>query len=78
MKERNEFRQTLFALFDGSVFRPEQPIEFAPNTRVRMTIETISTVEKHKSDSFLRVARSLKIKGPRDWSSRLEYYLYRK
>lgn len=63
--------QTLDATFDGSVFRPDQPIELEPNTRVRITIET-TPVSEHQPESFLRVARSLNIAGPRDWSSRLD------
>ena len=67
--------QTLDAVFDGTVFRPDQPIELEPNTRVRITIEPSPTSEKN-SESFLRVARSLNLDGPPDWSSRLDDYLY--
>lgn len=67
--------QTLDATFDGTVFRPDQPIELEPNTRVRITIEPTVTSEE-RSESFLRVARSLNLDGPRDWSSRLDDYLY--
>jgi predicted DNA-binding antitoxin AbrB/MazE fold protein len=67
--------QTLEAIFDGSVFRPDQPIELEPNTRVRITIERATASEK-ESESFLNVARSLNLDGPRDWSSRLDEYLY--
>ena len=67
--------QTLDAIFDGNVFRPDQPIQLEPNTRVRITIEPTATTEKN-SQSFLRVARSLNIEGPRDWSTRLDDYLY--
>lgn len=66
--------QTFDATFDGNVFRLDQPIELAPNTRVRITIEPITTSEKN-SESFLRVARSLNIEGPHDWSTRLDNYL---
>ena len=62
--------QTLEATFDGNVFRPDGPVELKPNTRVRITIEPAETSE-HKPESFLRVARSLKLQGPPDWSSRL-------
>ena len=78
MKVPNEIPQMLYALFDGTVFRPEQPVELAPNTRVHITFEPTPTINDHKSESFLRVARSLNISGPRDWSSHLDYYLYRK
>ena len=67
--------QTLEATFDGSVFRPDQPIELEPNTRVRITIEPATTSEK-EPESFLLVAQSLNLEGPRDWSSRLDEYLY--
>jgi len=67
--------QTLDAIFDGSVFRPDEPIELEPNTRVRITIEANPTSEQ-RSESFLRVARSLNLDGPPDWSSRLDDYLY--
>jgi predicted DNA-binding antitoxin AbrB/MazE fold protein len=67
--------QTLDAVFDGSVFRPDQPIELEPNTRVRITIEPTPTSER-EPQSFLQVARSLNLEGPRDWSSRLDDYLY--
>jgi len=67
--------QTLDAIFDGNVFRPDRPIELEPNTRVRITIEPSPTKERN-SESFLRVARSLNIEGPSDWSSRLDDYLY--
>jgi len=43
-------------------------------TRVRITIEPILTSQK-KSESFLHVARSLNLEGPRNWSTRLDDYL---
>jgi predicted DNA-binding antitoxin AbrB/MazE fold protein len=67
--------QTLDAVFDGSVFRPDQPIELEPNTRVRITIEPAPTLAQ-EPESFLRVAQSLNLDGPPDWSSRLDEYLY--
>ena len=67
--------QTLDAVFDGNVFRPDHPIELEPNTRVRITIEPAADLEQ-KSESLLSVARSLNLEGPPDWSSRLDEYLY--
>lgn len=67
--------QTLDAVFDGNVFRPDGPIQLEPNTRVRITIEP-ALASAQESESFLRVARSLNLDGPRDWSSRLDEYLY--
>lgn len=65
---------TLYAMFDGEVLRPDQPLQIAPNTRVRLTIET-EPVQKRPA-SFLRTARSMKVDGPPDWSARLDDYLY--
>jgi predicted DNA-binding antitoxin AbrB/MazE fold protein len=63
--------QTFNATFDGSVFRPDQPIELEPNTRVRITIEP-TLASCRELDSFLKVARSLNLEGPPDWSSCLD------
>jgi hypothetical protein len=67
--------QTLDAIFDGSVFRPDQPIALEPNTRVRITIEHPTSYD---GESFLQVARSLNLEGPRDWSSRLDELMHSK
>ena len=62
---------TFDATFDGRVFLPDQPIELEPNTRVRLTIEE-PRIATRKTESFLSVARSLNLEGPKDWSSRLD------
>ena len=63
------------ALFDGTVFHPTEPIALAPNTRVRITIETVLPAEG-KATSFLRTARALHLEGPPDWSANIDEYLY--
>ena len=45
------------------------------NTRVRVTIEPIAEIS-NPPNSFLNTARQIKIKGPPDWSTRLDEYLY--
>jgi hypothetical protein len=62
------------ATFDGSVFRPTEPGRLEPNTPVRITFEEV-TVPPPKAESFLQVARSLKIQGPADWSENVDKYL---
>lgn len=69
--------QSLDAVFDGKVLRPDQPLDLKPNTRVRITIEYDKPSRK-KSSSFLRTALSLNLEGPPDWSERIEEYLYGK
>lgn len=66
---------TLYATFDGEVLRPDQPVPLAPNTRVRVTIET-DKPEEPPAASFLRTAQELNLEGPPDWSARLEDHLY--
>ena len=67
--------QTLEAVFDGTVLRPDEPIELEPNTRVRLVLETMPPATAEPT-SFLRTARSLQLDGPPDWSSNLDAYLY--
>ena len=67
--------ETIEALFDGQVFRPNKPVQLKPNTRVRMVIETMSPVED-QSASFLRTAKALNLQGPPDWSVNIDDYLY--
>lgn len=68
--------KTVHATYDGEVLRPEEPVPLAPNTRVRITIETAEPAEGGGGRSFLEVAASLSLDGPADWSERLEEYLY--
>lgn len=67
--------QILDAIFDGTVLRPEEPIELRPNTRVRITIESVEPTEIQPL-SFLQTACALNLQGPPDWSEKLEDYLY--
>jgi predicted DNA-binding antitoxin AbrB/MazE fold protein len=67
--------QIIEAIFDGQVLQPAEPVELAPDTRVRLTIEAIAQPEG-KTPSFLRTARALNLEGPEDWSSQIEAYLY--
>lgn len=65
----------LTATYDGEVFRLDEPIALEPNTRVQISIETAKPIRKKKY-SFLKTARSLNLQGPRDWSARVDDYLY--
>ena len=63
------------AIFDGKSLLLDNPLKLKPNTRVIVRIETIEQ-EPKKKRSFLDTARSLNLNGPKDWSERLDYYLY--
>lgn len=45
-----------------------------PGTRVRLVVETPEAGQS--SASLFQMAQSLNLKGPPDWSERLEEYLY--
>ncbi len=66
--------QTVEAVYDGTVLRPETALGLEPNTRVRITVEVLPPAEA--APSFLRAARSLELCGPADWSANLDSYLY--
>jgi Protein of unknown function DUF104 len=67
--------QTVEAVYDGDVLRPETTLGLEPNTRVRLTVEILPAKET-TSASFLDAARSLNLSGPSDWSANLDNYLY--
>ncbi len=65
------------AIFDGKVLHPTEPLKLKPNTRVQLTIKATRSAPR-KPPTFIQTARRLKLKGPRDWSGRVEEYLYGK
>ena len=62
--------QTVDATFDGEVFRPTEAVELQPDTRVQLIV-TVKSSADETPKSFLRVARSLRLSDPSDWSSHL-------
>jgi hypothetical protein len=68
---------TVKATFDGEGLRPDEPLELAPQTRVRVIIEP-EEAPALRTTSFVRTAQSLQLEGPEDWSSNLDEYLYGK
>ena len=70
--------RTLFAIFDGEVFRPEEPIFLEPNTRVRVFIDEERQQKKKTGEPYCSLDAMLaaNIDGPPDWSERIHQYLY--
>jgi hypothetical protein len=66
---------TLEAVFDGQVLRLDRPLNLAPNTRVRVTIEAMEHTDSPGS-SFLQTARSLNLDAPPDLATNIDVYLY--
>jgi predicted DNA-binding antitoxin AbrB/MazE fold protein len=67
--------KTIEAIYDGQVLRPDTPLKLEPNTRVRITVTPVKRV-RSKKNSFIKTARSLKLKGPADLAENLDEYLY--
>lgn len=68
--------QTLKAVFDGKVFRPEEPVKLLAHTAVELVVRSPQKKKKGKPYSLLHFAASAKLKGPKDFSTNLDDYLY--
>lgn len=67
--------QTIEAVYDGNVLRPDGELQLEPNTRVRLIVEELAP-PRTAQKGFLETARSLNLQGPPDWASNLDNYLY--
>ncbi len=63
------------ARFDGHAFLPDEPVDFAPDTQVNLTVEPMA-VEQKGAGSFFEKVKRIRVEGPRDWSANLDRYLY--
>jgi hypothetical protein len=64
--------QTVEAVWDGKVIRLLEPLVIAPNTTVRVTVETIDTVPHTPPLDFGDICLAANLDGPEDWSENLE------
>jgi hypothetical protein len=69
-KMEETIMETIEAIFDGEILRPENPLTLEPNTRVRITVETLEPTTR-ESRSFLETARSLNLDGQPDWAENI-------
>ena len=68
--------QIVEAVFDGTTLHPTAPLELEAGTRVRITVESVSSEAPANPKSFLQTAKSLQLQGAPDWSANLDQYLY--
>lgn len=79
-----EMDLTFEATFDGEVFRPDEPVDLEPNTKVELTVKEpkkLKLIEKPKKGkgepyAFLKYLESVEIDAPPDYASNLDKYLY--
>ena len=67
--------KTFHATYDGEVFLPEESITLSKGSRVEITVHTNDDVLPERK-SFLKTAKSLKLKGPTDLSENLKDFLH--
>lgn len=67
----SKLRKLDFSVLEEVISRADSAAEEVANI-----IPPGCQVSEQNSESFLRVARSLNLDGPPDWSSRLDDYLY--
>ncbi|HXG84443.1 MAG TPA: antitoxin AF2212-like protein [Pyrinomonadaceae bacterium] len=67
---------TLEATFDGEVFRPDEPVDLEPNTRVKLNLVVKKKKKTDKPYSFLDYALSIDLDAPPDYASNIDEYLY--
>ena len=78
----------LNATYDGEVFRPDEPVDLASNTKVKIIIEDeeetpkklklVEMPKKGKGEpyAFLKYLESVSIDAPPGFASNLDEYLY--
>lgn len=68
--------ETLTAVFDGEVLRPDTPPDLEPNTRYVITVRKAGA-EAPATDAWdLLDEQAGSIEAPEDWASEHDHYLY--
>lgn len=69
---------TMYATYDGEVFRPEGPIPLEPNTRVRVTVEPEEGERAAKGEpyTFLDLLESATLDNPLEGTGECEPYSF--
>lgn len=68
--------KTVDATFDGEIFRPNEPVDLEPNTRVTLRLAGKKKKKTGKPGSFLDYLLSVDLDLPPDYASNIDEYLY--
>ncbi len=67
----------VYAVFDGKVFKPEEPLKLKPNQRYRIRIEFEKKSNKKRTGRVLqRISARAQDLGISDLAEQLDHYLY--
>lgn len=61
--------QTLEAIYDGIVFRPEKPVKIKPNTRVQIIVKVEEESNKTVADVAGHLFGVIEVEAPSDLST---------
>lgn len=68
--------KTVDATFDGEVFRPDEPVDLQPNTKVTLRLSVKNKMKSGKPYAFLDLALGANLDLPADYASNIDEYLY--
>ncbi|MGD9893097.1 MAG: antitoxin family protein [Dehalococcoidia bacterium] len=71
-------QQTLRVIFDGEVFRPEEPVDLEPNAHYEITVIAVYSDEASEGDErpLRRYAALAQDLGIEDLAAQHDHYLY--
>lgn len=68
--------ETLTAVFDGEVLRPDRPTDLEPNTRYVITVRKASGRTEAGDAWDVLSDEAGSVEGPEDWAAEHDHYLY--
>jgi hypothetical protein len=71
-------QQTLRVIFDGEVFRPEEPVDLEPNAHYEITVTAVDSVGAPNGEArpLRRYAALAQDLGVTDLAAQHDHYLY--
>ena len=67
--------QSLKVIYDGKVFKPQEPVNLEPNSELRIVVEIPDANKPAKQKSLFAALAEMNLSGPADWSENFEDYL---
>ncbi len=68
--------QTVVVVYDGTVLRPETPLDLEPDRRYLITLEPVASVVSSESAWDVLDTLAGTVDAPEDWAAEHDHYLY--